>query len=231
MNGMQEWSKETMSRLLLSILPLACGAAVSPTLLVIAVVALSSSTKRLLCGWAVILGSALALCCISAAGVFLGATVHRRPHRMVDTVIDLAVVVILVALAAHQLRARKRPRTKPSLTDRMSKSSPKAYLVAGAVAMLLNATSIVLFIPAIRLITKSQAGLVPCAVALSVMFFFLLLPMLVPVGLATLLGKRADGALNWLHSVVTTYTLQITVTVELIFALYFAIKAIIELSA
>jgi hypothetical protein len=46
-----------VSHLLFQILPLACGAAISPTLLIIAVLSLSSPVHPLKSGWAVAAGS------------------------------------------------------------------------------------------------------------------------------------------------------------------------------
>ena len=58
--------------------------------------------------------------------------------------------------------------------------------------MLLNFSTLVLFIPALHLITRSSATGVDKAVVGVVLVMVTLLPVLLPVGLVTVLGRRAD---------------------------------------
>jgi hypothetical protein len=139
--------------------------------------------------------------------------------------------LLLFVLAGRSWWKRSKPSTKPSLAESLTNTSPKAYLVVGATAMLLDFTSIVLYLPAIREITKSSAGLGASAVALAVMILFIMLPVLAPVAVATVFGKRADRTLDRLHGFVVAHSTEIAVVVELGFAIYFVIKAVTAISS
>ena len=220
-----------MTKLIFSIIPFGIGAAISPTLLIITVIALASPSRRLLSGWAVVLGSGLAALFYAVLGFLIGSTIHHKTHRNIDFVIDICVAVLLFILASRQWLRRNKATGKPTIADRLAKTSPRDFFVVGMIGMLCNATSIVLFIPAIHLITKSNAGVTARAAATLVMVLFLLLPVLIPVVIASLFGRHADGVLSKLHTYVTDYTVQITAAVELLFGAYFLIKAIVEVSS
>ena len=220
-----------MSHLVLQILPLACGAAIIPTLLMIAVLSLSSPVTPLRCGWAVVAGSVLALSVYTVVGLLIGSAFHHSQHKIIDEVIAFAAAALLAGLAFRQYLSLGKPAKGKSLAQRLNQTSPRAYFVAGMATMFVNITSIVLFLPAIRDISKSNAGLGSCVVALAVLFLFLQLPVVVPVGVISVLGKRAMPLLAKLHHDITTYTVQITIGVEIFFFFYFFIKGIVELTS
>ena len=220
-----------MSTLLLTLLPLALGAAVSPTLLMVEVFALSASSSPIIKGWLVALGATIALIIYAALGLLAGSALpHSHPHHAVDAAIDLTAGVLLGALIIHQLSSRGAS-SKPSLAQRLDAASGRTFFIAGFVMMMTNFSTIILFMPAIRIITKAQVALSGRGLALVVVMLIALLPVLAPVSVVTILGDRASVALAKLNDVVTRRSLAITITLEAIFCAFFLIKGIIELTA
>jgi len=221
-----------VSTLLLTLLPLALGAAVSPTLLMVEVFALSASTSPIIKGWLVALGATAALIVYAALGLLAGSALpHSHPHHAIDAAIDLTAAVLLGWLIIHQLSSRGAASSKPSLAQRLDAASGRTFFIAGFVMMVTNFSTIILFMPAIRIITKAQVALSGRGLALILVMLIALLPVLAPVSVVTILGDRASVALAKLNDVVTRRSLAITITLEAIFCAFFLIKGITELTA
>jgi hypothetical protein len=221
-----------MAHLLLTLLPLALGAAVSPTLLMVEVFALSAKTAPVAKGWMVAAGSALALAAYTALGLGVGAAAsHRGSHHAVDAVVDTVAAGLLGWLLAHQLAQRRRESAKPSLIDRLDSASQRAYFAAGFVMMVSNFSTLILFLPALRLITRAPVTSLDQLVAVAFLLLVALAPVLVPVSLVTMLGRRAQPGLATLNRAVTDHSLAITMTLEAVFFAYFVIKAVLEILA
>ena len=95
--------------------------------------------------------------------------------------------------------------------------------------MITNLSTLVLFIPAFRMITKSSAGTAAEVVAFAVLLGITLLPVIAPALLVTLLGDRANGVLGRMNRFMTGYSAQITVGIEVVFALLLLAKGISSL--
>jgi hypothetical protein len=221
-----------MAHLLLGVLPLALGAAVSPTLLMVEVLALSTGRSPVKKGWAVAAGSATALAAITAAGLALGrAAAHRHPHHAIDAGIDALAAALLAWLVVHQLRLRDEPAKGPSMLERLGETSASSFFMAGLVMMLTNFSTLILLLPALRVITRSPVDLAGQGLALGMLLVIALLPVLAPVGLVSLLGRRARPALASLNSFASSHSLAISVSLELVFCAYFLVKLALELLA
>ncbi len=219
-----------MGALLASTLPLALGAAVSPTLFALQLMVLSGPTKRLARGWALAAGSALVLGALSV----LGATVlshlrHGAHHHSVhDAVIDFVAAGLLAALAARSLHHHSTTgeEHEQRTSGRLSTAPTWWFLGAGAVGMVVNFSTLVLFLAALHEITRSTAGTAARIVDFAVVFVITLAPVVVPVGLVAVLGERADAPLAATHTFVGRHSRAIAVTVELVFAAYLVVKGI-----
>jgi hypothetical protein len=95
--------------------------------------------------------------------------------------------------------------------------------------MVLNFSTLVLFLPALHEITRSSASLAARAVTFALLFVITLLPVLAPAGLVSVLGVRARPALDAAHGFVTRHSRQIGIAIELLFAVYLAVKGLGEL--
>ena len=221
-----------MPSLLLQLLPLALGAAVSPTLLMVEVLALSTRTAALLRGWLVAAGATLALGAYVALGLLAGAGIsgRHRPHHAIDASIDLLAALLLAWLLLHQWIARRRGRTGTSLSERLDDASSKTFFIAGLLLMCTNFSTLILVMPALRLITRSELVLGDRSLAVALLMAIALMPVLLPVGLVSALGKRAQPALDGLNRVVSRWSYQISLALELIFLAYFLVKGIGALS-
>ncbi len=222
-----------MGALLASTLPLALGAAISPTLFALQLMVLSGRTKRLARGWALAAGAAVILGAFAVLCVTLLDRLHQATHHhsVHDAVIDFVAAGLLVALAARSLHHRptageeNKERTEGRLT-----SAPTFWFFGiGAIGMVVNFSTLVLFLAAMHEITRSAVGTTGRVVDFAVVYVVTLLPVLVPVGLVAALGERADPPLRATHAFVADHGRSIGITVEVVFAVYLAVKGVGEL--
>jgi hypothetical protein len=223
-----------MAALLASVLPLAIGAAVSPTLVALQLLVLTGTTKPLARAWALALGSALVL----AAFSLLGLTVlnHLHParhghHSWRGAVIMFVAAGLLGVLAVRSIvrRPTSAEQQASHTADRLA-TAPTAWFVGvGALGMVVNFSTLLLFLPALHEITRSSVDVAGRSVAFALLFVITLLPVLLPVGLVTVMGPRADPALAAAHRFVSRHARQIGVVIEVFFAVYLAIRGFGEL--
>ncbi len=219
-----------MGQLLVAVLPLAFGAAVSPTLLALQLLVLSGPTHRLARAWAVTVGAALVLGAFSVLCVT--ALQHVRPHHGHKSATDAAVFLGSgLLLGALAVRSRMRRPTAgevqtSTIADRLVTAPTPWFLGVGAVGMLVNFSTLLLVLPAVHEITRSSAPTTAQAVAFIVMFMIVLLPVLVPVVLAAVLGGGADRMLDVTHRWVGHNARTIGTVIEAVFAVYLIVKGI-----
>ncbi len=106
----------SLAELLRSVLPLALGAAVSPVILLLQMVTLTTGTSRLARAWLVAAGAALALAGWGLAGWLL---VNRLPTPRVGpdataAAVDLTLALVLVALGIRAVVGRHDPAPAPA---------------------------------------------------------------------------------------------------------------------
>ncbi len=223
-----------MGALLASVLPLAIGAAISPTLLALQLLVLSGTRDRLGRAWALAAGAALVLVAFSVLGVTVldrlrPADPHH--HSVTDAVIMFGAAALLVLLAGrgllrHPTQAEQHQRR----TAGRFETAPRVwFLGVGAVGMLVNFSTLVLFLPALHLVTRSTVAVVERGAVYVILFVVVLVPVLVPVTLVSLLGARVDPALDTTHAFVARHSRTIGTVIELVFAAYLVVKGIGEL--
>ncbi len=218
-----------MSGLLASVLPLALGAAVSPTLFALELLVLSGRTHRLARGWAIAAGAAAVLAAFALAGVTVLNRFHpsNQPHHSLRAaVIDFAAAALLALLA---LRSAIRSPTPAEHHERraaggLDTRSSWWFLGVGAVGMLVNFSTLVLFLPALHEITRSGLPVDDRVAAFALLFVVTLLPVILPAGVVTVVGHRADRALDACHHFVGRNARRITLVVEVVFAVYLTAK-------
>jgi hypothetical protein len=223
-----------MGALLVSVLPLAVGAAISPTLLALQLLVLTGATKPRARAWALAAGSALVLAAYSALGLTVLNHLHpskHGKHSVHDAVIIFIAAGLLALLAVRSFvrRPTSAEQHKTRTSGRLATAPTSWYVGVGALGMVVNFSTLLLFLPALHEITRSSADLVARAVAFALLFLITLLPVLVPVGLVTILGDRADPALEATHAFVNKHARQIGMVIEVVFALYLVWKGVGEL--
>jgi Sap, sulfolipid-1-addressing protein len=222
-----------VSSLLAAVVPLALGAAVSPTLLALQLLVLTGQVHRLVRAWALAAGSALVL----AGFMVLCATALARlqphhAHRSTSgAVVSFVAAALLVGLAVRSRRAKPTPGEQhgTSTAERLRTASTGWFVGAGAVGMVVNFSTLVLVLPAVHEITRSSAGTAAQVVTGVVLFVTTLLPVLVPVLAVSVLGRRADGALEAAHAWLGRNGRRIATVSEVVFAAYLVTRGIAEL--
>jgi len=90
--------------------------------------------------------------------------------------------------------------------------------------MLVNFSTLVLFLPAVREIEHSSVDVAEKVVVWLIITVIALLPVLLPVTLVALLGTRADPLLARLNAFVGRHARTIAIAIELVFAVVLAWK-------
>jgi hypothetical protein len=115
------------------------------------------------------------------------------------------------------------------MASRISHASTVSFLAFGAVAMLINFSTLVLFLPALHQISHSAVGLIAKVAVGLVLVVITLLPVLAPVLLVSATGHRADPLLARLNRFVGDHSRQITATIAIVFAVLLLVKGIREI--
>jgi hypothetical protein len=218
-----------MGSLLVAVLPLALGAAVSPTLLAIQLLVLTGTNHRLGRAWALTLGSALVLGAFSVLCVTALQRIrpHHSPHKSAtDAAVLLVSAALLGLLAVRSLNHRptvgeQQPST---VAGRLDTASTGWFVGAGALGMVVNFSTLLLVLPAMHEITHSTASDASKVAVYAVLYVIVLLPVLAPVLLVTVLGSGADRMLDVTHTWVGSHSRTIGVVIEVVFAVYLAVK-------
>ncbi len=213
-------------------LPLAFGAAVSPTLFALEVLVLSGRRHPVGRAWAVAGGAGVVLVVYGALGLsVLQGSVTKRAHSPTDAAIDLGAALLLALLAVRALyrhpTAAEGHRRRAA--TRLADAPTLSFVGVGAVGMLLNFSTLVLFLPALHEISRSSVHLGGKAIAGFLLVVITLLPVLIPVLLVAMLGHRADPLLARLNAFVGSHSRQITAGIEILFCLVLVGKGIGEL--
>jgi Na+/melibiose symporter-like transporter len=219
-----------VSEAITTILPYALGAAVSPLLLTVEILILASGTRPRQRAWLYTAGAAVvgAVIVILVAFVFRSLVASGDGPSPFTRGIEAAIGLVLLALAARAFIPRHRAESHhPGRIEEMMKSGKsKTFVIIGMIMMGTNLSSIVILIPGIHAMEALRPGIIPGTVALAVLLFFLMLPALIPVGLVTLLGSRADPLLASLNRFVTKHARAITGILCLVIAAFLLIAAL-----
>jgi Sap, sulfolipid-1-addressing protein len=220
--------------LLAIVLPLALGAAISPTLFALEILVLSGRRHPVARAWALAGGAAATLIAFSVLGLTLLQNLHsgRHNHSPADASIDLVAGILLALLAARALHPRKtaaeshHDRTQSRLAD----TPTILFAGVGGLGMLVNFSTLLLFLPALHEISRSSVSLPGKEITWLILTVITLLPVLIPVTLVVILGHRASPLLDRLNAFVGSHSRQITVTIEVLFAVVLIWKGIGELT-
>lgn len=185
-----------MGRLLGFVLPLALGAAISPTLLAAQLVTLSRKTAPIGRAWALAAGCAVVLAAFSVLALLVArSTGGSSSPSEAGAIVKLAAAVLLVVLGVCSLRRPPRQAT----AVRTSPHPRGRSFVLGAGLMLTNFSSIVLFFPAMHEIGISHVSLGGEVAVFLLLYLITLLPVIGPPLVVTLLGPRATPLLEKLN--------------------------------
>jgi len=218
-----------VSQLFGEVLPLAVGATISPTLLATQVLILSMKDRPRAKAWAFTAGAAAAL---AVFAVVVAALLARAPaampeaseskHGVLYVALHLVCGLLLLALGARSLRPRPTPgeRHASRISTMLTTAPPRAYLAVGVVGLLVDVSSLVLFVPAMHDILRSTESDAAKWAAFVFLFLMVLMPLIVPLLLVTALGAKADGVLASINGFVPRHSHTINAAVCFLLAAY-----------
>ena len=218
-----------MNDLLTHLLPLAIGAAVSPLLLVIQILVLSGKNKPISRAVGVAVGAGVMLLGLSLAFLTLLSGFGQTPAGVkpddVTEGLRIATSIILVVLGFRNLAQRGRP-PNTARAEKLEDAKWRAFVAVGLIIMLTNITTLVLFAPALHLITQAPVSKTDQIIAYAILFCITMLPLLLPLAVTVAMGKNAGKFLAKLHLFVTKHNAVISATVCFAFAVYLGYMAI-----
>jgi Sap, sulfolipid-1-addressing protein len=208
--------------LLLQVIPFAVGAAISPAVLTVQILVLSGGKGSLARGWALALGRMAALLAVSVWGVALLTQLPDfgtgEPSQAESVILAIAGGVLLV-LAVVESRRPPRAPSAPSFSGRLVDANVVVQFLFGAVWMVVNASTLALYIPGLHVITSSSAAFPMQVTAFVVLFVAASAAALLPTLAVTLYGDRAQPVLADIHAWVEHRAHTITIVVCAVFGL------------
>ena len=217
-----------MNGLLAIVIPLSLGAAVSPTVLTVVVLTLSGTVAPRARAWAETAGVTVGL--VLATAVFLLAAqwlARMRPNPTVLASTDVVFGVALLALAAYTQFRRKpasaRQRARRGPKDSGGAALP-AYFGIGLALLATDASSIVLYLPAMKDILHSSVSQTAKVAVAMIPFFAVIAPALIPTALASVAPKTADRLLKPFGAWVEAHSKQVTLAIEIVFGVALLLK-------
>ncbi len=212
-----------MGRLLGIVLPLAFGAAVSPTLLAMQLVMLSRKTAPLGRAWAFAAGAAVVLAAFAAVALLVArSTGGPSSPSEAGAIVKLVAAALLLVLGVRTMRRAPQPAKPEHVAARPEE---RAFAV-GAGLMLTNFSSIVLFFPAMHAIGISKVGLAGQVVAFVLLYAITLLPAYGPPLIVTVMGSRATPLLQALDRFFADHKRGISAGICFVFALLLAVAGL-----
>ncbi|MFH1148948.1 MAG: GAP family protein [Actinomycetota bacterium] len=212
-----------MSHLIPGLIVIGLGAAISPVsiMVLISLMLLKRPLKNALF---YLLGFTLVLVGMGLVGALLFHTGGSGGKGTVDAWIDLILgVLCLLALIPALMR-----KPKPERKERGEIKGRTAFVV-GAGAMAVNASTIVIYMSGVHLITK--AGLDPAedVIAFLVLTAVTLVSLIVPMLLYALFPKTGEKVLTRMRTWLARYHKLIGAGILLVFGAYLLIKGILGL--
>jgi Sap, sulfolipid-1-addressing protein len=191
------------------VLPLALGAALTPTIVGVQVVTLSARQAPLKRAWMLAAGCGLVLVIESGLALALaGRTGWSDGSSTPGAIVKLVAAALLVLLGLHQLSKRRRGEDAAPAPQADEPRLGRAFAL-GAGLMATNFSSLVLYFPAVHEIGSSDAGMGAQVVAFVLLFSITMLPAVGPPLVVGVLGERARPPLERLNRVFTEHRDQI----------------------
>lgn len=225
-----------MTALLLQIFPLALGAAVSPALLTLEFAILAGNTRPRARAWAFVIGAALT---IFAFGLLVLAFLRNldfdQTPSWTSVGVRILIGILLIALGLRVLLRKAKPGSHhhDRLQSRIENARLPFFSGLGVAAMATNASTLVLYLPAVHLIIHASASDGTKIAAAAVLWLITITPFTLPVMIVTLVGRRSDSFLARLNTWTSSNSRRITSGVCFIFAaliMYSAVSMALRLA-
>lgn len=217
-----------MNQLAATVVPLSLGAMVSPTLLTAVVLVMSSRVSPRARAWSFNAGAAVILLAITLAIPLLVKAFGATNRRVVDG-IDVGLGVLLLGLGLWTLVRRKPgvPATRRAPKSAAEhKRSLGEYFVFGAAMIATDFSSLVLYVAALKDISRAHVVVGTRVAVALVPFLAVLVPALVPAIFGTVAPRETNRLLKPFSAWVGRYAKTITVAISLVFGVYLIAKGV-----
>ena len=220
--------------LLLQVLPLALGAALSPTLLALQLVILTGGKGATVRAWALALGRMTSLAIITVGGASLLA---RLPdvntgslrHSPYAAAILAVGGLVLLAVAFREHRHPRDSHHTSRLTSRVIDAPAPALFAFGAGWMFVNASTLALYIPALHAITRSQAAEIGKLGVVTILFLLTSAAALLPPLAVTVFGDSVRPRLDAMQRWITAHGHSMSVAVTAGFGALLVVLAVVQM--
>lgn len=211
-----------MGALFVQVLPLALGAAISPTVFTVAVLVLSSRKKQVVRALLYLAGCWAILLAIGIPGViFFANLTPARGGGVREARVDLLFAVVLLALGIR--RISKRPSAHEKQRDRAGRLSGKpvsVYFVVGLAMMITNFTSLALYFPLLKDLARSPLTISERLAVLVACQVIMLAVVIVPLVIRVVAPSASARILEDLNRFVSKNSRAIMTVVIFVFAAY-----------
>ncbi len=215
---------------------LALGAAVSPGLLAIVLLILSSEQHPKARAWSYLLGVVTVLVLGALVGI---VTVRTLVDALATLPTGLSVSVkaaVSIALVGLGWRSIRKPNPQPAhrppwLEARLRAARPPLFFVLGVATMLTNWSTLLLYLSALEMIRATTARTGTTLLASGVALLITLSPLLLPVLAVSIVGHRSDRLLSLLGRTAGMHAHQIIAGIYVIIAAIVAVSALNELAS
>jgi len=218
-----------MSELLSRIIPLSLGAAVSPTVLA-AIVLVLGGRRSLARGFAFTAGVFTVLAGLTVSGLVISHQSQPSATRVQVThdVYGLLGVVLLSLAVISLLRARTHSGTGTPVhtSDPRTDAGLLAVFALGFGLMISNLSTILLYLPAMHMVSSSEASTSAKTLAVVIALAITSIPVTVPMLLRIALPRRSIPIFSAINRFVTDHQRAITITVEVGFGIYLIWRAL-----
>jgi hypothetical protein len=206
--------------LLVNVIPLALGAAMSPTVLTAEILILSGGPGSLKRGWALAAGRMLALFTMGFFGLQLLALLpdfSTGEPSTFEAALFIMAGVVLLAISYLEWRRRHRPAKPSKIMEDLVEARPIYIFLFGLGWMFVNISTLALYIPALHVITSSATNDVVKIIVFLILYLITSAVVLVPVLAVTFFGQRAKHGLTQVHDWVDGHSHLIVIVVSGIF--------------
>jgi len=221
-----------LSVLLTSVLPLALGAAVSPTVLIGIILILSISNRPKLSGIAFYIGAIIILLVVATAGMLLGkgaAVASSKPPSVTSAYFDLAIGILLILLGIWRIIKKSDGSPDESRFGGKSKSAASdfiKYMILGLGMFTINFTTTVLVFAAGKDIGISSAGITDKIIVVIILTLITLLVVEIPLLIYFTMPKRSEKLLGALNVWMQKNSRYLMAAVMFVFGIYLAVKGL-----
>jgi hypothetical protein len=211
--------------LLAKVLPLAIGAAVSPTILIVVLLVLGSPAHPRARGVAYAAGAITVLLVLTAISlVFLRRSVVGHPAS--DPIygwIDIGFGVLMALVGVRALLTTPKPKSRPTEGADASPRLGRFYGL-GLAMMVSNFSTLVLFVPAMKDVAVASVGVGAKAAVVVLALAIASVLAWAPVVMDLIAPNAAGRVLSPLNAFMTRHERAVTVTVCFVFTIVLIAK-------